>query len=100
MTQNTETEDTQAAPEQVAMGSFDVRDITEAQLGTLGVSHIAYVKAVIVNGTKGFAIHAASTRLATWPRANLSSLPLPESPMELCYAESVSSARAAARTRW
>ena len=59
MTQNTEAEDTQAAPEQAAMGSFDVRDITEAQLGTLGVSHIAYVKAVIVNGTKGFAIHAA-----------------------------------------
>ena len=59
MSQNTETEDTQAAPEQAPMGSFDVRHITEAQLGTLGVSHIAYVKAVIVNGMKGFAIHAA-----------------------------------------
>ncbi len=54
MTQNIENEDTQSP-----MGSFDVRHITEAQLGTLGVSHIAYVKAVTVNGATGFAIHAA-----------------------------------------
>jgi len=50
----TENENTQPA-----MGSFDVRHITADQLGALGVSHIAYVKAVVVNGTAGFAIHAA-----------------------------------------
>jgi hypothetical protein len=44
---------------QPAMGSFDVRHITADQLGALGISHIAYVKAVVVNGTAGFAIHAA-----------------------------------------
>jgi hypothetical protein len=54
MNNSTENEDTQPA-----MGSFDVRHITTDQLGALGVSHIAYVKAVMVNGTEGFAIHAA-----------------------------------------
>ena len=53
-TQDTENEDTTPV-----MGSFDVRDITTAQLGALGVSHIAYVKPVIFNGSAGFAIHAA-----------------------------------------
>ena len=41
------------------LGSFDVRHMTTDQLGALGVSHIAYVKQVVVNGTVGFAIHAA-----------------------------------------
>ena len=54
MNQNTENEDTQ-----VATGSFDVRHLTAEQLSALGVSHIAYVKPVTVNGTAGFAIHAA-----------------------------------------
>jgi hypothetical protein len=39
--------------------AFDVRRMTEQQLATLGVSHIAYVKPVTVNGIDGFAIHAA-----------------------------------------
>jgi hypothetical protein len=39
--------------------SFDVRHMTTDQLSALGVSHIAYVKPVIVNGEAGFAIHAA-----------------------------------------
>jgi len=39
--------------------TFDVRHLSEQQLAALGVSHIAYVKAVIVNGVQGFAIHAA-----------------------------------------
>jgi hypothetical protein len=39
--------------------SFDVRHLSEQQLAALGVSHIAYVKPVIVNGVQGFAIHAA-----------------------------------------
>jgi hypothetical protein len=39
--------------------TFDVRHLSEQQLAALGVSHIAYVKPVIVNGVQGFAIHAA-----------------------------------------
>ncbi len=43
----------------IPLASFDVRHLTVDQLSALGVSHIAYVKAVVVNGTAGFAIHAA-----------------------------------------
>jgi hypothetical protein len=42
-----------------AMESFDIRHLTVAQLASLGVSHIAYVKPVLVNGTRAFAIHGA-----------------------------------------
>ena len=45
-----------AAAEQVAV---DVRHLSTEQLAALGVSHIAYVKPVLVNGVQGFAIHAA-----------------------------------------
>jgi hypothetical protein len=38
---------------------IDVRHMTEQQLASLGVQHIAYVKPVVVNGIQGFAIHAA-----------------------------------------
>ena len=53
------TDDTEIAETQVPTGSFDIRHMTSDQLSVLGVSHIAYVKAVMVNGTAGFAIHAA-----------------------------------------
>jgi hypothetical protein len=43
----------------IELKSFDVRHLTTDQLGALGMSHIAYVKPVMVNGTVGFAIHAA-----------------------------------------
>jgi len=43
----------------IDMKLFDVRHMTADQLGALGMSHIAYVKAVVVNGSPGFAIHAA-----------------------------------------
>jgi len=39
--------------------AIDVRHMTEQQLAALGVSHIAYIKPVLVNGAQGFAIHAA-----------------------------------------
>jgi len=39
--------------------AFDVRHLSEQQLAALGVSHIAYVKPVMVDGVQGFAIHAA-----------------------------------------
>lgn len=38
---------------------FDIRHISEQQLAALGVSHIAYLKPVVVNGVQGIAIHAA-----------------------------------------
>lgn len=39
--------------------AFDVRHLSEQQLAALGVSHVAYLKPVTVNGVQGFAIHAA-----------------------------------------
>lgn len=39
--------------------AFDVRHLSEQQLAALGVSHIAYLKPVTVDGVQGFAIHAA-----------------------------------------
>ncbi len=38
---------------------FDVRRITPDQLAQLGVSQLAYVKPVMLNGAAMFAIHAA-----------------------------------------
>jgi hypothetical protein len=38
---------------------FDIHCISTDELGRLGVSQIAYVKPVTVNGAKVFAIHAA-----------------------------------------
>jgi len=49
--------DTTASIQDIA--AFDVRHLSEQQLAALGVSHIAYVKPVMVNGVRGFAIHAA-----------------------------------------
>jgi hypothetical protein len=40
-------------------GIFDIRHLSAEQLAKLGVAQIAYVKPVFVNGTQGFAIHAA-----------------------------------------
>ncbi|MGE0223505.1 MAG: DUF1150 family protein [Acetobacteraceae bacterium] len=37
----------------------DIRALSDEQLAMLGVSQIAYVKPVVVNGAHGFAIHAA-----------------------------------------
>jgi hypothetical protein len=41
------------------MELFDIRHLTVAQLASLGVSHLAYVKPVLLNGTRAFAIHGA-----------------------------------------
>ena len=37
----------------------DVRKLSAEQFAQLGVSHLAYVKPVVINGSNGFAIHAA-----------------------------------------
>ncbi len=41
------------------MEQFDIRHLSPEQFGRLGVSQIAYVKRVVVNGAAAFAIHAA-----------------------------------------
>ncbi len=45
--------------ELTAMEAFDFRHMTTDQLAGLGVSHLAYVKPVLVNGARAFAIHGA-----------------------------------------
>jgi hypothetical protein len=45
--------------EMTAPVAFDIRHLSADQLAKLGVSQIAYVKPVVVNGEHGFAIHAA-----------------------------------------
>ncbi|MBV9750460.1 MAG: DUF1150 family protein [Acetobacteraceae bacterium] len=37
----------------------DIRHLTETQLMQLGVSELAYVKPVLVEGSRAYAIHAA-----------------------------------------
>ncbi len=39
--------------------AMNVRGLSSDQLARLGVSQIAYLKPVVMNGTSGFAIHAA-----------------------------------------
>lgn len=38
---------------------FDLRNMTSEQLAQLGVSDMAYIKPVLMNGAAAFAIHAA-----------------------------------------
>ncbi|MGD0433766.1 MAG: DUF1150 family protein [Acetobacteraceae bacterium] len=59
MSNDTEVEVGETEDGKIDVRAFDVRHMTADQLGALGVSHIAYVKPVIVNGEMGFAIHAA-----------------------------------------
>ena len=42
-----------------AAGAVDIRHLSLAQLAALGVSQIAYVKPVLLNGATAYAIHAA-----------------------------------------
>jgi hypothetical protein len=47
---------------------IDVRNMTPVQFAQLGVKQVAYVKPVVLNGAKGFAIHAADgTPMAVAP---------------------------------
>lgn len=46
----------------------DVRKLSQEQFAQLGMARMAYVKPVVVNGTIGFAIHAADgTPMALTP---------------------------------
>ena len=51
---------------------LDIRKLTPADLGKLGLQEMAYVKPVILNGAHAFAIHAADgTPMAVAPDQNL-----------------------------
>jgi len=51
---------------------LDVRHISASQLAQLGVSELAYVKPVIVNGAVAYAIHSADgTPMAIAPERDL-----------------------------
>jgi hypothetical protein len=39
--------------------TFEIRSLSGEQLAKLGVSQLAYVKPIILNGSPAFAIHAA-----------------------------------------
>lgn len=39
--------------------AIDIRHLTESQLMELGVAQLAYVKPVLVEGSRAYAIHAA-----------------------------------------
>ncbi len=51
--------DTETPTTQPQTVRIDIRHLTVEQLAGLGVSQIAYVKPVLMNGTIAFAIHAA-----------------------------------------
>jgi hypothetical protein len=50
----------QQPDDQAVMAAIvDIRHISTAQLAQLGLQQIAYVKPVVANGARAFAIHAA-----------------------------------------
>jgi hypothetical protein len=50
----------------------NVRQLTQEQFAQLGLAKLAYVKPVIIDGTAGFAIHAADgTPMALAPDRDL-----------------------------
>ena len=51
--------DSENSEPKVETQRIDIRHLTVEQLAGLGVSQIAYVKPVMMNGTRHFAIHAA-----------------------------------------
>jgi hypothetical protein len=57
---NTEPDDL-TLPEETSVPTvrLDIRKISPEQLAGLGISQIAYVKPVFMNGVRAFAIHAA-----------------------------------------
>jgi len=40
-------------------GAHDIRHLSEVELARLGMAQIAYVRPIRLNGSEGFAIHAA-----------------------------------------
>ncbi len=64
----TERTDSEPAAPTPVDGGTDIRHLSELQLARLGLSQIAYVRPMVVDGTQGFAIHAADgTTMAVAP---------------------------------
>ncbi len=58
--------------EPTAAATLDIRLLSPADLGRLGLQQMAYVKPVIFNGAQAFAIHAADgTPMAVAPDQSL-----------------------------
>ncbi|MDE2005301.1 MAG: DUF1150 family protein [Rhodospirillales bacterium] len=55
----TETETGGTETGKLASARVDIRHLSAEQLARLGLTQIAYVRPVLVDGTPGFAIHAA-----------------------------------------
>lgn len=51
--------DKNTVPEDLTTTILDIRHLSVEQLAGLGVSEIAYIKPVMMNGVRAFAIHAA-----------------------------------------
>ena len=51
---------------------IDIRHLSDKQLAALGMAHVAYIRAITVNGDSVFAIHAADgTPMALAPDLGL-----------------------------
>jgi len=67
----------------IPTGSFNIRKLSAAEFGNLGMSQIAYVKPVMVDGTRAFAIHAADgTPIGAAPSAQLAAAAIRQHEME------------------
>ena len=51
-----------AEPTKLDLKTYDIRKLSPEELGRLGVSQIAYIKTIQVDGTAMTAIHAADGR--------------------------------------
>ncbi len=54
-----DTDATVSGIDQSTARRLDIRHLSQEQLAQLGVSQVAYVKPVMMNGTRAYAIHAA-----------------------------------------
>ena len=60
-----------------------IRQLSERELGLLGMNDVAYVKRVVEDGAEGFSIHAADgTRMALLPDRNLAFAVVRQNDME------------------
>ena len=59
MTQSFDTADFDTDEDATVLFTIDPHNMTAAQFTALGVSRVAYVKPVMNNGSRAFAIHAA-----------------------------------------
>jgi len=60
-----------------------IRQLSERELGLLGMNDVAYVKRVVEDGAEAFAVHAADgTRMAVIPNRDLAFAVVRQNDME------------------